>query len=62
MKKKKKHNKTKITIEDYIKAIKKTDREVQLETSAGWVAVTKIHNSKKTYSRKKVQKNFFTEG
>jgi len=56
--KKAKKQKSKITIEDYIKAVKKTDREIQLETSVGWTSVTKVHKSKKLYNRKKNKKNF----
>ncbi len=52
MKKRKKKNQGKITIQDYIKAVKKADREIQLQVSAGWTATTKVHKSKKVYSRK----------
>ena len=55
MKKKKKIH-TKITIEDYIKAVKKIDREIQLEQSAGWSRTTNIHKSKKLYDRKAEKK------
>lgn len=58
MKKKKNKNKGKITIEDYIKAVKKADREAQLESSAGWTSVTRVHKSKKIYNRKDIKKNF----
>lgn len=58
---KKKNQKRKITIQDYIKAVKKTDREIQLETSVGWVATTKVHKSKKTYSRKNNKKDYLSE-
>lgn len=61
MKKKKNKNKGKITIEDYIKAVKKADRDIQLERSVGWVSTTKVHKSKKTYSRKNISKNFSDE-
>jgi hypothetical protein len=43
----------KITVADYIKAVKKADREIQLSQSAGFVSKTKIHQSKKAYDRKK---------
>lgn len=59
--KKKKKNQGKITIEDYIKAVKKTDREIQLSNNAGWVSTNKIHKSKKTYSRKNNKKDYFGE-
>ncbi|MDU1903672.1 MAG: hypothetical protein E6772_02715 [Dysgonomonas sp.] len=59
MKKKKKQNK--ITIEDYIKAVKKADREIQLETSVGWTSTTKVHKSKKIYNRKVNKKNYSNE-
>lgn len=52
MKKKKKRIGGKITIEDYIKAVKKADREEQLFQSAGWRRSTNIHRSKKQYDRK----------
>lgn len=56
---KKKQNKVKLKISaaDYIKAVKKADREAQLEQSAGWQRVTKVHKSKKVYDRKKYKKN-----
>jgi len=50
---KKKKNVLKITSADYIKAVKKADREIQLSQSAGFVSKTKIHKSKKAYDRKK---------
>ena len=57
MKKKAKHKRNpsvlKITSADYIKAVKKADREIQLSQSAGFVSKTKIHKSKKVYDRKK---------
>lgn len=60
MKKKKKAG-TKITIKDYVKAVKKADREIDLSYSAGWTRVTKIHKSKKTYDRKEDKKNYLKE-
>lgn len=60
MSKKKKKAKTQITIDDYIKAVKKADRENQLEQSAGWARTTSIHKSKKVYNRK-IQKKNYTE-
>lgn len=55
MKKKKKKIQGKITIEDYIKAVKKADREIQLNQSAGWQRSTNIHKSRKAYDRKAVK-------
>ena len=53
---KKKKTKSRITIEDYIKAVKKADRDEQLSVQPGWVAVNKVHKSKKTYTRKNNKK------
>lgn len=59
--KKKKKTSGKITIEDYIKAVKKANREAELSQSAGWTRTTKIHKSKKTYNRKTEKKNYTEE-
>ena len=59
--KKKKKTSGKITIEDYIKAVKKVDREIQLETNIGWVATNRIHTSKKAYNRKNNKNNYSEE-
>lgn len=59
MKKKKKAT-AKITVVDYIKAIKKADRENELSHSAGWKRVTCIHKNKKVYNRK-IQKRSLTD-
>lgn len=48
-----------ITVEDYVKAVKKADRAIQLENSSGFKSVTKVHKSKKTYSRKEGKKTDF---
>lgn len=61
MKKKKKMPIGKILITDYIKAVKKADREIQLKKSAGFKPITKIHKSKKVYNRKRDNKNFDEE-
>lgn len=53
--KKKKHS-LKVTATDYIKAIRKGNREAQLEESAGWKAVEKPHENKKAYNRKRDKK------
>lgn len=57
MKKKRKIS-TKITIADYIKAVKKADRDIEASQSNGWSRTTSIHKSKKVYDRKKVKDNF----
>lgn len=59
--KKRKIKTGKITLKDYIKAVKKADREIQLETSAGWTSTTKVHKSKKIYDRKKTNNKYFEE-
>lgn len=41
-----------MTTMDYIKANRRGAREAQLESENGWVAVRKVHKSKKNYSRK----------
>lgn len=61
MKKKKKRLKGKISIDDYIKAVKKADREIQLSRSPGFIRTTQIHTSKKIYSRKNNNKNYSEE-
>lgn len=43
--------KNKITNDDFIKAIKKTDREIELEDNSGFKSHTKVHKSKKIYDR-----------
>jgi len=59
--KKKKKSTSKITIEDYIKAVKKADREDELAASAGWKRTTTIHKNKKAYDRKRDKKNLDTD-
>ena len=50
---KKKKNKSSITLDDYIKAVKKGNREAEMELlGPGFHSNTKIHKSKKLYSRK----------
>jgi hypothetical protein len=51
----------KITIKDYIKAVKKADREADLEHSAGWKKTTSVHKSKKVYDRNRDKKSFTKE-
>jgi hypothetical protein len=49
----KKTNKKKITIADYIKAIKSADREIEKEIFGnGFKSKNRIHKSVKTYTRK----------
>ncbi|NDV96174.1 hypothetical protein D0T84_14820 [Dysgonomonas sp. 521] len=55
--KKKKRTTGKITIDDYIKAVKKADRENELSKSPGWKRITSVHKSKKAYDRKRDKKN-----
>jgi len=52
MKKRKKILFRKVTVEEYMKAIKNADREIQQSHSPGWIATHKIHPSKKTYNRR----------
>lgn len=47
--------KNRITNDDYLKAVKKADREIELENSNGFKSVTKIHKSKKAYDRSKLK-------
>ena len=56
--KKKKKAKGKITIEDYIKAVKKADRDNELSQLAGWRRTTEIHKNKKVYDRKRDKKAY----
>lgn len=61
MKKKKNQERGKITIQEYIKAVKKADRETQLETNVGFTATTKVHASKKLYNRKNNKKDYLED-
>lgn len=45
-----------VTVEQQLKAIKKANRDAELEQSPGWVAKTKVHSSDKTYTRKNKHK------
>ncbi|MDR2948315.1 MAG: hypothetical protein ACK5KL_02920 [Dysgonomonas sp.] len=49
--------KRKLSIDDYIKAVKKADREDELSKSAGWKRKTNVHKNKKIYDRKRDKKN-----
>lgn len=58
MKKKKKKNSIE---DDVIKALKRAERELQLERNGyahPWVATTIVHKCKKHYNRKRERKNF----
>ncbi|GAB6011972.1 hypothetical protein [Viscerimonas tarda] len=61
MPKKKKKSSNKITVEDYIKAVKKANREIQLSAQPGWVSTNKIHKSKKAYSRKNKRTDYLSD-
>lgn len=50
-------NKLRITVKDYVKAVKKADREIELTRQAGWKSIHKVHKSKKLYDRKSLKKN-----
>ncbi|MEA4840388.1 MAG: hypothetical protein VB110_05240 [Bacteroidales bacterium] len=52
MKKRKKKISMKVTVNDYIKAVKIADREIQQSDTPGWISTHKIHPSKKTYNRR----------
>jgi hypothetical protein len=43
----------------YILASRKGSREAELENRTGWVAVNKIHKSKKAYDRKQLNHDVF---
>lgn len=53
--KKKSKSSTKITLEDYIKIVKKVDRDIEREQTIGWSRTTNIHKSKKIYDRKRLK-------
>ena len=59
--KKKKKTAGKISIEDYIKAVKKADREDELSQSPGWKRTTNVHKSKKVYDRKREKRDISKE-
>jgi len=46
-----------VTIEQQLTAIKKGNREAELEQNVGWKSITRMHKSDKTYSRKNKHKN-----
>jgi len=51
-----KNLKLKITIKDYILANKRASRQIELDENRRSLIVTKIHKSKKKYSRKNKHK------
>ncbi len=59
--KEKKKTAGKISIEDYIKAVKKADRENELSQSPGWRRTTNVHKSKKVYDRKREKRDISKE-
>ena len=59
--KKKKKTAGKISIKDYIKAVKKADREDELFQSPGWRRTTNVHKSKKVYDRKREKRDISKE-
>lgn len=44
-------------LSSYLKEVRKTDREVELENNPGFKSKTKVHKSKKAYDRKKIKNN-----
>lgn len=58
---KKKKTAGKISIKDYIKAVKKADREDELSQSPGWRRTTNVHKSKKVYDRKREKRDISKE-
>jgi len=46
----------KVTVDDYIKAVKIADREIQQADTPGWISTHKIHSSKKAYNRRENKK------
>jgi hypothetical protein len=43
---------SKITLDDFMKAVKKADRETEQSFRPGWASRTKVHKNKKAYDRK----------
>ena len=52
-----KNQKLKITLKDYIFANKRASRQIELDENRRSLTVTKIHKSKKKYSRKNKHRN-----
>jgi len=55
-KKRKKVLSMKLTVQDYIQAVKIADREIQQSHQPGWISTNKIHPSKKVYNRRGLKK------
>jgi hypothetical protein len=53
--------KMKIGKDDYIKACKKAEREIDLENSIGWNATHKVHKTNKDYKRKSKYKTNYLD-
>jgi hypothetical protein len=45
----------------YLKAVRKANREIELENENGWVSVNKNHKMKTDYKRMKKYKNYLFE-
>lgn len=56
-----KPSKKRITTDDYIKAIKKADREIEMENNPGFKTITKVHKSDKMYCRKNLKNKNYNE-
>lgn len=57
MTRKKKTNKTTLTLNDYLNINRKLSREEELEKNGGrWIAVDRPHKNKKKYDRKRDRK------
>lgn len=52
----KKNKKNRITVKDFILAVKIADREIELENQTGWSAKNKVHKNLKKYKREKYRK------
>ena len=48
-----------VTMTDYVKAMKRANRELELQNSTGFKAVTRIHKSKKAYNRREGKRTDF---
>ena len=59
---KKKNKKSSITLEDYIKANRKGNREAEMELlGPGFHSMNRIHKSEKIYTRKEKHKKNYEE-
>lgn len=55
MKTRKKKIDMKITVKDFVTAVKKADREIEQSFRPGWSSKTLIHKNKKAYNRKSMK-------